>query len=313
MQHVAIIGAGIAGLTAACFLERGGVKTTVFEKSKGLGGRMATRRTTDHQFDHGAQYFRADGKGFLAQVAEWSRAGVAAPWSGDRYVGTPGMTAPARDLARGKTVVHGITVSRLARGPSGGWTVYDSAGLVDAPGNGRFDAVILAIPAPQAVPLAVTSGLKLDRLSSARIAPCWALMIGAGRAVEISGGSMQPDHPVIAWIADNASKPDRDTAGSAIVLHATPEWSRANLELQPEAVASLLLEQVRQFVDVAPVPTYLAAHRWRFARVEHALGEPCLWNAAERIGACGDWCLGPRVEAAFDSGEAMARAILSES
>ena len=95
----------------------------MFEKSKGLGGRMATRRTTDHQFDHGAQYFRADGKGFLAQVAEWSRTGVAAPWSGDRYVGTPGMTAPARDLASGKTVVHGISVSRIARGPSGGWTV----------------------------------------------------------------------------------------------------------------------------------------------------------------------------------------------
>lgn len=310
MQHVAIIGAGIAGLTAARDLTRAGLKATVFEKSKGLGGRMATRRTADFQFDHGAQYFRAEGDDFRAQVAEWIGADLVALWSGDRHVGIPGMTAPARNLASASTVVQGVTVSGLTRGTSARWVIHDSTGPVGAEGKGIFDAVVLAVPAPQAVPLVAGGGLKLDGLASAQMAPCWALMIGADKPIDIPDGSLRPTHSVIAWIADNASKPGRARSGSAVVVHATPEWSRSNLEQHPEAVAAFLLEHVRHFIEVGPAPTYLAAHRWRFALVERAVGEPCLWNASERLGACGDWCLGPRVEAAFDSGTAMARAIL---
>lgn len=311
MQHVAVIGAGIAGLTAARDLVRAGLKTTVFEKSKGLGGRMATRRTSDFQFDHGAQYFRPDGENFRDQVADWIRTGVVAPWSGDRHVGIPGMTAPARDLASASTVVHGIAIGGLTRGLSGRWAGHDDTGLVDAQGNGSFDAVVLAVPVPQAIPLVVRAGLKLDGLASAQMAPCWALMIGAEQPIDIPGGLLRPDNSVIAWIADNSSNPGRAQSGASLVVHATPEWSRANLEQPPEAVAALLLRHVRHFIEVGPAPTYLAAHRWRFALVEQAIGQPCLWNAGERLGARGDWCLGPRVEAAFDSGAAMALAILS--
>jgi renalase len=58
-----------------------------------------------------------------------------------------------------------------------------------------------------------------------------------------------------------------------------------------------------------PAPAYLSAHRWRYALVERPLGEPCLWDEALRLGLCGDWCLGPRVEAAWMSGRALAAAL----
>jgi predicted NAD/FAD-dependent oxidoreductase len=57
-------------------------------------------------------------------------------------------------------------------------------------------------------------------------------------------------------------------------------------------------------------PVFAIAHRWRYALVEQALGVACLWDAQAGVGACGDYCLGPRVEAAFDSGEAMAQRLL---
>lgn len=268
---------------------------------------MATRRAGNYQFDHGAQYFTAKRERFRAVVADWRAAGVTAFWGDDRNVGTPGMSAPARALADGINVVHGLEVSALLCAGDGGWTVR-AADPGASPKPRSFDAVILAVPAPQAVPLAITAGVMVDGLADVRMAPCWALLIGDGRSPYIPGGSMRPNDPVIAWIADT-SKPGRSTAGGSLVVHATPEWSCANLELAPEAVAVALLERARELVGIDPSPTCLVAHRWRFALVEQTAGSPCLWNAEARLGVCGDWCIGARVEAAFDSGEAMARVV----
>jgi len=306
---VAIVGAGIAGLAAAKELRAAGIEPTVFEKSCGLGGRMATRRAGDYQFDHGAQYFTAKGERFRAVVADWRATGSTGLWGDDRHVGTPGMVAPARALAGDLDVLHGFQVSALLRAGTGDWMIR-SSDPADVAATGPFDAVILALPAPQAAPFVTPTGVALDGLADVRMAPCWALLIGAGLRPHLPGGALRPDDPVIGWIADNTSKPERSAYGCSLVVHATPAWSRANLELAPEAAAAVLLEHARKLVEIDASPSYLVAHRWRFALVEQAAGVPCVWNADARLGACGDWCIGPRVEAAFDSGEAMARVVL---
>jgi phytoene dehydrogenase-like protein len=100
----------MAGLAAAQFLTRSGFYIRLFEKNRGLGGRMATRRVNDLQFDHGAQYFTATSARFRSIVAQWREAGHAAEWFDGAFVGTPGMTAPARALAEGLPVIFGSTV-----------------------------------------------------------------------------------------------------------------------------------------------------------------------------------------------------------
>jgi predicted NAD/FAD-dependent oxidoreductase len=93
-----------------------------------------------------------------------------------------------------------------------------------------------------------------------------------------------------------------------VVVQASPAWSRTHLEATPEAVAPLLLDEFAAATGVAAAPGFVAAHRWRYALVETPAGQPCLWDAGLRLGACGDWCLDARVEAAFESGEALAAA-----
>lgn len=304
-KRVAIIGAGMAGLAAARLLREAGAGCTIFDKSRGLGGRMATRRTGDFSFDHGAQYFTARGPRFRALVDEWSAAGHAASWyDHEVIVGAPGMTAPARAMAAGLNTVMGLEVTSLSRDTQG-WSIHAGEEVFEG-----FTAVVVAIPAPQTTSLIKTGGLSFLELASASYAPCLALMLAFDGEAAFQGERMRREKGPIAWIARNSSKPGRPAGQETFVVHASPDWSRTYLDETPEAVLKKLSPFALDLISAPSAPIFATAHRWRYALVEQALAVPCLWDAKAAVGACGDYCLGPRVEAAFDSGEAMARAIL---
>ncbi|MGB1006306.1 MAG: hypothetical protein ACPGVX_03980, partial [Thalassobaculaceae bacterium] len=115
----------------------------------------------------------------------------------------------------------------------------------------------------------------------------------------------------IAKIIDETTKPSRDGAAASLVAHATPTWSRTHLERGKETVAADLLAHVRDLLQITATPVFQVAHRWRFAEVETAAGVPFIWDGTHRLGACGDWCRGGGVEGAFDSGAALAAAVLT--
>lgn len=324
-RTVAVVGAGMAGLSCALALGRSGYGVTVFDKGRAVGGRIATRRTGDSSFNHGAQYATARSPSFHALMTELQAAGVAAPWeaaqeSDDlRWSGLPGMSAITRHLALQLpqpplTERHvaflrpgegGWTLRHLAAGEIAPGTVADTGGVVSEP----FDAVLLALPSPQAAPLLHAIGHRFaGRAAATGYAPCWAGMASFAEVVEAPDAQRRRDGGPLGWVARESSRPGHPGGPDAWALHATAEWSRANLERDAQEVAA---ELVTAFQDLtgAPDPVHAAAQRWRYALVERALGEPCLWDAGSGVGACGDWCLGGRVEAAFSSGEALAAAV----
>jgi predicted NAD/FAD-dependent oxidoreductase len=347
-MRVAVVGAGISGLACARALAERGATVVVYEKSRGVGGRAATRRVapagggTARQFDHGAQYFTTRDPGFGAVVAELARAGHAARWEGrvrvldrgvvreagdraaapERWVGVPGMSAVAARSRPGSTC-GSRPRSRAARRDGVGWLLHDAGG---AP-LGRHDAVVVALPAPQAVPLLRAAPALAERAAAARMSPCWSAVVAFASPVELpldgafvgvrgdgagSAGGAPPagaGGSPLSWVARDGSKPGRpDTSGEdAWVLHAGPAWSAANLERAPDDVAR---ELIAAFGEAAgqPLPPhrFLAGHRWRHATPDPSLDDPCLFDGTLRIGACGDWCGGPRVEGAYLSGRALA-------
>lgn len=310
--HVAIIGAGVAGLSAARLLREAGVPCTLFDKSRGLGGRMATRRAGEFQFDHGAQYFTAKGARFASVVSGWREAGCAAEWFEGAYVGAPGMTAPARALADGLDVVASFEVKGLRAGHDG-WSLLGASGAAGRSGEGPFEAVLLALPAPQISPILASAGLSFAALANIRYAPCWAAMLAYAARIDLPWTHVSDAHPDLPWIARNATKPMRGGPHETFVVHAGADWSARHLELAQDEALARLLPLFREATGIEDEPAYATAHRWRYALVQETAGAPCLWNEAARVGACGDWCLGPRVECAFESGESMARLYLEAS
>lgn len=307
LNRIAIVGAGLSGLACAAQLTGSGHEVRLFDKARGPGGRMSTRRVETPlgvvAFDHGAQYFTARGDSFRAQVEAWLAAGLAAPWPAagpEAWVGVPGMNAPVKAMAEAKSVAWSTLVEAIE--PAGdAWRLKTPEGL-----SAPFDAVVLALPAEQAAALLRDPDPGMAaRAAASSTAPCWTVMAAFQGRLGLEVDTLQ-DEGLLGWAARNSSKPGRQ-GPEAWVLQATPDWSREHLEAPAEAVIEALLgDLARQMGAPLPDPVFVQAHRWRYAR--SSVGEDlALWSADRRLGCCGDWLSGPRIECAWDSGEALAR------
>lgn len=317
MAQIGVVGAGIAGLACAAVLRESGHQVALFDKGRGPGGRMATRRVVGGlRFDHGAQFFTAQSPEFAEQVAVWEAAGVAAPWPGrflevldsqdaapsqqGRWVGTPAMNVVVRHEAQlyGARFTIGIAeVSRRANG----WVLHSDSGAR----YGAYDALAVAVPAPQAADLLEGVSPHLAaRAAETTMAPCWAVMIALAEPLDIPFDGLRLGGDPLVWAARDSAKPGRPLNGPECwVLHAGPDWSRIHFEDDPNYVAANLIDAFARIVPGQSIGLVrVGAHRWRYARVETPLGDPAPFDEEAMAGLCGDWCLGPRVEAAWLSG-----------
>ena len=235
----------------------------------------------------------------------------------------PGMSALPAAMAE-QAAIAGAEL-RTARQAAflhragGGWQVRHLDAADIRPGgtareggelSGPFGAVLIALPGHQAASLIATAGHRFaDAARTAVMAPCWAVMARFAEPVDGCDVRQSATSPV-AWAAREGSRPGTEPAADHWVLHASADWSRAHLEDSPEAAGAALIAAFLAETEAA-APDLVVAHRWRYALVETPLGQECLWDDADRLGLCGDWCLGGRIEAAHDSGIALARTVLA--
>ena len=331
----AIIGAGIAGLSAARALAAGGETVVLFDKGRGPGGRMSTRRAEtplgEVSWDHGAQFFTARSSGFQSEIvalrelealSEWHpcladirRHGTGwtvgvRPFDRRRetvFVGTPSMNAVIKALAADRQVRWGRRVTGIVMKGRQKVLTFD-----DGSQEGPYDTVVSAVPAEQAAALLhEVSPALAHEAAQAVTAPCWAVMLAYDAAVPVSWDGANVKGGALSWMARNASKPGRGDVESW-VLHASPEWSREHVDLPAEAVIDALAGEFREMTG-AGAPVFAAAHRWLYAKVDRAAGSLVGWDDERRIATIGDWRSGPRVEEAWKSGQACANFLVGVS
>ena len=315
--RIAIIGAGVTGISCAEALRKAGLDATLYEKSRSQGGRLATRRNqAGDQFDHGAQYITSRTPQFGLWLDTLRVAGSAAVWEprlGDAaktthhpwLVGSPGMNALMQPLAGALDIRLQSTISAVTRDGSG-WQLVTAETALPA----SFDMVISTLPCPQAHALLDAEPALQAQLAPVTIAPCWALMISLDAALGVDFDARRFETGAIGWMARQASRPGAHGASNTWVVHASASWSADHLELSAEEVtAALLRELVSVTGHTLAHVSFAQAHRWRFGMTTHALGQPFLANADGTLFVAGDWCLGARVECAYESGVAVAQAV----
>jgi predicted NAD/FAD-dependent oxidoreductase len=312
MLDTLVIGAGWSGLTAASRLSAAGQQVLVLEKSRGPGGRSATRRDGKRQFDHGAQYFTARSAAFGRQLQQWRDDGWIEKWTPrlavlggeaghhdpetvQRFVALPGMNGVCRQLAETVDCRFEARVERL---------VHDAHWSATLANGETIEArrLLLTAPPKQAAELLGAAHPLYATLDDVEFDPCFALLAAFDEALSPRfDAAFVNDDPVLSWIARDSSKPGR--SGECWVAHAHGDWSRENLEQDHEVLEQALIDALGRHLELPdPNPTTVQIHRWRYSQAISPRDDGVLVQEEQRLAVAGDWLSGSRVEGAWTSG-----------
>jgi predicted NAD/FAD-dependent oxidoreductase len=340
---IAIIGAGFAGLTAAQQLKQAGYSVIVLEKSRGVGGRCATRRVSEICVDHGVRYLAATGEHTQNLIKQLTANNVLQLWT-DKiygfkenqfqslqtqplYIAPNGMNSVGKELAVGLEVWFNRRVQTLT--PTENKTWYLSLEVThptatENPQEVEAKAVILAIPAPQALLLLepLTSKLPANFVESVRAVeydPCITVMARYPEN-ELSlknfpaNAIMFPEDQTLAWVGLDSSK-RLNPQHPVLVIQSSAKFAEDYLDttdLQP--VGELLLKSATDSLSLGNAE-WMQVHRWRYAFCRKSLSVSCLNTTVPLpLVCCGDWCGGnDNIETALISGNAAVKFFLDES
>ena len=256
MDHfeIAIVGAGISGLMAATYLAEKGKKSVLFDKGRGPGGRMSTRRFGEFRLDHGAQFFTVRDHRFEKYVQRWEKAGVAKIWckgfsrTGDghpRFRGTEGMNSIPKWLAGQLDVRTGHKVESV-RFVNNLWHLdFEDSQSISA------DQLLMTSPVPQTIALLEAGQVELSTstkryLSLISYDPCIAMMVLPKNPLSMpEHGGWQINEEPLQFVADNQLK-GLPNPGQALTFHLGPRASTEHWESGPEKLSDLVRGELRK-------------------------------------------------------------------
>ena len=312
-KKIGIIGAGIAGLSCAKQLISAGFDVKVFDKSRGVGGRMSHRVFDQWHVDHGAQYFTATHSQFVEELQEWLTNGAAQEWNGKivnfcdgqfsekknqtkRYVGVPAMTAPAKFLAKNISVFKSQTIIELRKNQKKWQLISEESGVL----TDEFDYLIFAIPPIQAKKIIGQQSASLSLIcEQANMLPCWTLLAYFKEPLALPFDAAFVQDNVFSWIARDNSKPGRDNT-HAWVAQANPNWSLKNIDLNKLDAQKILLQEFEKISGA--VSDFNQIQLWRYAKLASPSTQNFAIDANTQLALCGDWLCNSKVEDAWLSG-----------
>jgi renalase len=324
----AIIGAGIAGLTAASKISDEGHKVAVFEKARGTGGRLSSKRITGGDgefmaFDLGCASITGVSDAFSDQLEDWHSKGVVEPWCLDHqnlthYVAVPRNSALTRYLSKELECHFSTRVSSIHR-------VHDIWYLFTNEDEHEGEKllvmaknVIIAAPPSQAFDLLPSDSRLKGELEKVKVGAQWVMGLEIGNALSGSHPIQYPQSDIIYSISQESRKPGRRDSDShnendlgpiILQIQANSDWTRRHLDSTKEQVIEALSAELEHCIQQPLEVINAYVHRWLYSCVAQGLEtrEGYLWDEAG-LGLIGDY-LGNGdygVESAWLSGKQLA-------
>ena len=291
-MNIAIIGAGLSSATLCQNLGALGT-LTIFEKSRGMGGRMATRQGVDAAWDHGAPCFIARDSGFKQFLQPFLKDQTLTEWH-------PKMTTLGLNQKPYKRTwfePHYVGQPTIYGAP-GKWYLASVDGV-----HGPFDWVLSSAPLTQTQALFADFNFDLTAryqagftlLCQMTFCPSW------DRAV--------CQDAVVAELILSGRRPGRHHPNT-LVVHAQDQWASEQIALEPAMVEQTLRRAAETLLNTDFDSAKL--HRWRDASVIEPAASTHWLQPTLQLGACGDWGGTQGAESAFISARALAAAMANK-
>lgn len=327
---IAIVGAGLSGLTIANVIGEH-ADVTVFEKARGVGGRMSTRYADEFYFDNGTQFFTLRNKHFKQFLAPHLSSGLIQEWQGKRvilekgkkmtdqicfephYVATPGMNYLCKKLAEHLTIKLNCDIAPLGEKTKQGWELFDKNGN----NLGCYDWVISTAPAPQTTLLFDKFLPRNAILKQSQFLPCYSLMFGFRKKWEHSWIAANIMNSPLLSISVNSSKPGRNHDLSTLVAHSSNSWAQTHVDDDLKKTECFLRDELQQLLPFnISAPDYFSLHRWRYALLDkqnddNIKNEP-YYDKCLQLACVGDWCSRSRIEDTWLNAHELALKIIND-
>lgn len=328
-MKIGIIGAGISGITAGLELKNAGHDVLLFEKSRGFGGRMATRYAENDKslkLDHGVPYFTVQSEEFKRMVSDLLGYGFLAKFEdkntsresnnklkdidtkADKYIAPQGMNSIGKFLGKNLDI-------RLSEKVIGLRHLYDSEDQniwvieCESGVSEKVDAIIISTPASQALDLLRTMTDKtyisniIEEIKKVSYDSQFALMLTYSHEFGQGIGVKEVKDDIINFISYESKK--RDLRKSGIIVHSSPEFANEYVNEDRGKVSGIILDRLislfgKQFAD----PDWKQVHFWRYSRVRDWLPFDYLETIGndKPLAMVGSYMNGKTVESAYLSG-----------
>lgn len=293
MTKVAIIGAGLS----IAYLLKKNVDVTLFEKARGVSGRMSTRRSEPYFFDHGAQYFTVRTQQFQNFIQPLLEHGIIERWNPrhvkfddnqiikrnnwideePHYVGVPGMNKVAKYLAESLNI-H-INTNIISLDYQERWQLTDAQGE----SYGEFDWIISTAPSPQSVDLMPEYFKYYIDIKSIKMHACFSLMLGLEQCLPLEFEAAHIINSDLNWIAVNSHKPGR-IGYYSLVIHSSAEYAEAHINDDYKKVINHLINETSRIIgyDVS-IANYKNMHKWLYANNTKLENNPVFLDREHRL------------------------------
>jgi renalase len=305
-----IVGAGIAGASCAGTLAAAGWEVDVFDKARGVGGRLSTRRLEQGWATLGSPFISAKRDPFRSQLRDWARKGWLAPVR-DILHGRANQSWARAQLQNHYTPL--IEPSQLVRQMLGTAHLHTSARvtalqprtiiLENGQTMGDYDCVICSVPVPQALPLLGALPRLHERLGEVRYRPIWSFLM------RWEGG---PAADVIKFDDHLIDLAVRQPGGGAGLwaVHSSHEFAETYLDASQMEASTRAASALMGLLGL-PWPVEVeVSHLWRYAKPEASIGGFWLGDRENRVALIGDGIAGAGVERAWESGVRLAQSLV---
>lgn len=314
---IAIIGAGMAGLSAANKLRAKGKNVIVFEKSRGTGGRLASKRITldtyeSLSFDLGCPAISYETSIFKNQLDAWLQDGVVARSGSTQnaFVGERRNSGITRHLTQNMDIRFSTRILHMEHHLDT-WHLYaDNDPDRTQPLSAK--KVILATPPQQAFDLLPEGHRLKSRLKQFDMLPQWVLLLAVHSTEEFTFNK-STEHHIECISAEHTKRKRRDSSDVKMYqVQASTRWSQSTLEWDKEDVFNQLISQLRGMTNQNFTVIEHHIHRWLYSRPssKNPLIPEGFLASKDGVYICGDY-LGKAhsqcdIEAAYLSGHYLA-------